>query len=158
MDDNYDVSVHSSSNNHICLWKMHHLLKKIAFVFIPIAKTLWYKTNDVAPIAMVKVKTINRIQVDRPLVCLLDTGSTERMIQIRALSPSAVPNISLEKRITTTSNGSFDTSRSVELRKIQLPEFVNRQVGGDVEARLFHSLEWQYDIIFGRDLLRSAQM
>ena len=47
-----------------------------AFVFIPTVKTVRFKTSDVAPIAMVKVKTINKIQVAMPLVCLLDSSST----------------------------------------------------------------------------------
>ena len=67
------------------------------FVFIPTAKALWSKTNDVAPIVMVKVKTINSIQVARPLVCLLNTGNTGTTIQSRALPPGVVPIISPEK-------------------------------------------------------------
>ena len=83
-----------------------------AFVFIPIAKTIQAKTSsDVAQITMVNVKTINKIQADRPLVCLFNTGSTETMIQSRALPPGIVSYISLDKRIATTSNGSFNTSR-----------------------------------------------
>ena len=57
-----------------------------AFVFIPTAKTVWTKTNNVDPIATVKVKTINKIQVDMPLIYLLDTCSTGTMIQSRVLS------------------------------------------------------------------------
>ena len=127
-------------------------------MFIPTAKAARSKTSDVAPIAMVKMKTINKIQVDRPLVCLLDTGSTGTMIQARTLPPGVVPNISPEKRITTTANSSFDTSKSVELHNIQLPEFVNGRVVGGVETIFFHSPECWYNIIFGRDFLRSAKM
>ena len=43
-------------------------------------------------------------------------------------------------------------------RNIQLLEFVNDRVVGRVEARLFHSPECRYDIIFGRDFLWSANM
>ena len=46
----------------------------------------------------------------------------------------------------------------MELHNIQLPEFVNDRVVGGVEARLFHSPKCRYDIIFGRDFLRSAKM
>ena len=59
------------------------------------------KTSDVAPIAMVKVKTINKIQV----YYFLDTCSTGTVIQSRALLPGIVSNISPDKRITTTFNG-----------------------------------------------------
>ena len=129
-----------------------------SFVFVPTAKAVRSKTSDVAPIAIVKVKTINKIQVDRPIVCLLDTCSTGTMLQARTLPPGVVLNISPEKRITTTANGSFNTSKSVELRNIQLLEFVNGRVVGGLEARLFHSPECRYDIIFGRDYLRSARI
>ena len=100
------------------------------------------KTSDVASLTMVKVKAINKIQVDRPLVCLLNTGSTGTMIQARALlPPGVVPYISPERRITTTTNGSFDTSKSVELRNIQLSEFVNGRVVGGIDAKFFHAPE-----------------
>jgi len=56
-----------------------------AFVFIPTAKTVRFKISDVAPITMVKVKTINKIQVDRPLLCLLDTVSTGTMIRPKCI-------------------------------------------------------------------------
>ena len=82
-----------------------------AFVFISTAKNIRFKTSDVAPMAMVKVKTINKIQADRPLVSLLDTGTTGTMIQSRTLPHGVIPNTSLEKRITKTANGSFDTSK-----------------------------------------------
>ena len=127
------------------------------FMFVPTAKAVRSKTRDVALITMVKVKTTNKIHVARPLVCLLNTDSKGTMMQTRDLSPGVVPTISPEKRITTTANGSFDTSKSVELRNIQLPKFVNgRVVVGCVEARLFHSPECRYDIIFGGDFLTSA--
>ena len=173
MERNYDVSAHNSNNNNEYVYEdPSHLSTEDeflteedeqalqeAFVFIPTAKNVWTNTNDVAPIAsIIKVKRINKIQVDRPLVCPLDTGSTGTMIQTRALPPSVVPTISTEKRITTIANGSFDTSKSVELRNIQLPEFVYGCVVGGVETRLFHSPECRYDVIFGRDFLRSAQM
>ena len=58
----------------------------------------------------------------------------------------------------TTSNGSFDTPKSVELHNIQMSEFANIRVVGGVEVRLFYSPECRYDIMFGRDFLRPARM
>ena len=172
MQCNQDVSPHSSNNkgdyiygdpSHLSmedeiLTEEDEQALHEAFLFIPTAKTVRFKTSDVAPIAMVKVKTINQIQVARPLVCLLDSGSTGTMIQSRALPPGVIPNVSKQKRITTTANGSFDTSRSVAVEHIQLPEFVNGRVVGGVEARLFDAPSCRYDIIFGRDFLRLAKM
>ena len=95
--------------------------------------------------------------VDMPLVCLLDTCSMGTTIQTRALSPCIVENISSDKRIATTETSPSDTSRSMELQNIQLPEFVNIRVVG-VEARLFHSPECRDGIIFGRDFLQASKM
>ena len=154
MQCNHNVSLHSSNNNNEYIYTdPSHLSMEDAmfideedeqalheaFVFIPTAKTVRFKNSDVAPIAMVRIKTINQIKVARPLVCLLDSGSTGTMIQTRALPPGVVPNISKQNRITTTANGSFDTSKSIALEHIQLPEFVNGRVVGGVEARLFNA-------------------
>ena len=114
--------------------------------------------SDIAPVCIVKINYIGGIRLDRPLVCLLDTGSTGTMIQNRCLPPGSQPMISKEKKITTTINGTFDTSLSVNLSDISLPEFVNGRTVDGVEARLFDSETCRYDIIFGRDFLRKAKM
>ena len=107
-------------------------------MFIPTAKTVRAKTSDMAPIAMIKVKTINKIQVNRPFACLLDTGSTGTMTQSRALPLGIVPHISPYKRVSTTT--------------IQFPEFANGKVIGGVKANLFCPAGCRCDIIFCRDL------
>jgi transposase InsO family protein len=114
--------------------------------------------SDVAPVCIVKIHYISGIRLDRPLICLFDTGSTGTMIQQRCLPPGAKPNISNQKRITTTINGSFDTSLSVQLNDISLPEFVNGRIIDGIEARLFDSPSCRYDIIFGRDFLKKTNM
>ena len=114
--------------------------------------------QDIAPVCIVKVNCIGGIRLDRPLVCLLDTGSTGTMIQYRCLPPGATPMISNEKRITTTINGSFNTSQSIDVKDISLPEFVNGRTIDGINARLFDSPTCRYDIIFGRDFLRKTNM
>ena len=104
------MSEHNSNNNEYIYGDPSHLSKEDeffteedeqvlqeAFVFIPTAKAVRSKTSDIAPIAMVKVKTINKIQVDRPLVCLLNTGSTGTMIQV-GHCPLVLFQTSLRKR------------------------------------------------------------
>ena len=92
----YNVSAHYSNNNNRnayiygdpsylstedeCLIEEDEQALQEAFVVIPTAKTVRIMISDLDPIAMVKVKTMNKIQVDRSLVCLLDTGSTDTMI------------------------------------------------------------------------------
>ena len=132
-------------------------------MFIPTAKQVGGSMaecmmNDIAPVCIVKINYIGGIRLDRPLVCLLDTGSTGTMIQNWCLPPGSRPMISKEKKITTTINGTFDTSLSVNLSDISLPEFVNGRTVDGVEARLFDSHTCRYDIIFGRDFLRKTRM
>ena len=114
--------------------------------------------NDIAPVCIVKVNYIGGRGLDRSLVCLLDTGSTGTMIQNRCLPPGSQPMISKEKKITTTINGTFDTSLSVNLSDISLPEFFSGRTVDSVEARLFDSETCRYDIIFGRDFLQKTNM
>ena len=98
-------------------------------MWIPTPKQGGSKTEclqkDIAPVCIVKVKYIGGVRLDRPLVCLLDTGSTGTMIQNRCLPPGLKPMISKEKKITTTINGTFNTSLSANLSNISLPGFVN---------------------------------
>ena len=114
--------------------------------------------QDIAPDCIVRIKYIGGIRLERPLICLLNTGSTRTMVQEKCLPPGEKPNISKTKRITTTTNGSFDTSLSVNLSDISFLEFVNGRTVDGVEARLFDSPTCRYDIIFGRDFLRKTNM
>ena len=95
--------------------------------------------QDIAPDCIVRIKYIGGIRLERPLICLLNTGSTRTMVQEKCLPPGEKPNISKTKRITTTINGSFDTSLSVNLSDISLLEFVNGRMVDGVKARLFDS-------------------
>jgi len=56
----------------------------------------------------------------------------------------------------SSTNGTFDTSRSVLLDEIRLPEFANNRCIKGVQARIFDYPTCQYDIILGRDFLRAA--
>ena len=128
--------------------------------FFPTPKTVRRnKINDLTPMCIVKIKSIGGVRLSRPLLCLLDTGASCTMIQRRALPYGCVPRRSLRKQMTTTANGMFDSSESVSLEHISLPEFVNgRVVDGIAQARLFDSENCRYDIIFGRDFLSRTQM
>ena len=95
--------------------------------------------QDIVPVCIVKINYIKGIRLDRPLVCLLDTGSTGTMVQYQCLPPGATPRTSNEKRITTTINGSFDMSHSINLTDISLSEFVNGRTIDGINARLFDS-------------------
>ena len=70
---------------------------------MPISKTFRIKTNDMAPISIVRVNVINK-NPSRSLVYLIDICSTWTIIQSTALPPGVAPIISLEIRIITTAN------------------------------------------------------
>ena len=58
-------------------------------MFFPTPKTsrTTKRQQDLAPICICKIKTIGGIPLDRPLICLFDTGSTGVMINRRVLPP-----------------------------------------------------------------------
>ena len=94
--------------------------------FFPTPKTVRQnKINDLTPMCIVKIKSIGGVRLSRPLLCLLDTGASCTMIQRGALPYGCVSRRSLRKQMTTTANGTFDSSESVSLEHISLPEFVN---------------------------------
>ena len=107
--------------------------------------------NNFVLMCIVKVKKIGGITLDRPLLCLLDTGSTSTLIQRQALSFGCTPRLSVVKQVMTTANGSFNTLESVSLNSIKLPKFVNNHIVNCVnDACLFDFPNTKYNIIFGR--------
>ena len=106
-----------------------------------------------------KIKSIGNTRLNRPLLCLLDTGSTGTLIQRRALPFGCTTRFLAVEQIMTTANGSFETLESVSLNLIKLPEFVNGSIVDRInDARLFDSPNTKYDIIFGRDFLLKCKM
>ena len=61
-------------------------------------------------------------------------------------------------KITNTIIGTFDTSLSVNISDISLPEFINGRTVDGVEASLFYSHRCQYNIIFRCDFLHKTNM
>ena len=86
---------------------------------------------ELAPITLLVRDTIQNKPVERPLVILLDGGSSGSLINKRVISKEAVATKSNRSHITTTALGSFGISLTVGLKNIRLPEFSNgREVDG----------------------------
>ena len=86
---------------------------------------------DLAPITLLICDSIQGHAVERPLVILLDGGSSGCLINKRAIPKGATANKSDRSHITTTAFGSFDTSLTVYRQNIRLQEFSNgRKVEG----------------------------
>ena len=111
--------------------------------------------RDLVPMTIMIVRTVQGQRLLRLLQVLFDSGSTGTLIHSRCLPPGAVPALSANKRVTTTASGSFDTSRSVFLKDIRLPEFTTHSVIDGVEARVFDA-DSRFDLILGRDFLTNA--
>ena len=61
------------------------------------------------------------------------------------------------KIVMMTAKGQFDTSLSVNMKSIVLPDFVNgRIVDLLTDAQVFDSQHYQYNIIFGKDFMQMA--
>ena len=73
------------------------------------------------------------------------------MMKQTSLPHGAIPVIGKPKR-TTTTNGVFATTASVNIQQLKFPEFGNYCIE-QVEADVFHSQTCQYDIILGGDIL-----
>ena len=92
--------------------------------------------------------------MERPLVILLDGGSSGILINKRAIPKGAVATKSDRSHITTTASGSFDTSLTVGVKNIRLPEFSNGRKVEGWNLQIFDSTTCQYDMIIGRDFMR----
>lgn len=99
------------------------------------------------------------VLLDKSILCLLETGSMNTMIQRRALLRRCNLMQSGRKGITTMANRWVDKSLIVCLKSIVLTEFVKcRVVDGVREAQVFDSPHYQYNIIFGRNSLGETKM
>ena len=87
----------------------------------------------------------------RPMIVLLDSGSSHAMMKQTSLPHGAISAIGKPKQ-TTTTNGVFSTTTSVDIQQLKFPKFGNQCIK-QVKADVFHSPTCQYNIIAGRDIL-----
>ena len=108
--------------------------------------------QDVLPVIILVCKTIQDLPTMTTFKVLLDSGSTMCLIHERCLPSGTVPFQDRFSSVTTTAQGSFDTSKYVFISNIRLPEFGNGKYTRGINARLF-SAPCKYDMILGRDFL-----
>ena len=92
-------------------------------------------------------KSIQGKHLERSLTVLCDSGATNTMVNNQCLPFGTVPDIGAS-RSTTTTNGTFNTSRTVSIKGIQFPEFANRKIP-DFKADVFYYPNCRYDMIIG---------
>ena len=101
------------------------------------------------------VRTIQQQHCTNVLKVLLNSGSNATLMHEQCLPLGTVPLKAPQTCTTTTASGSFNSSCSVNLQGMRLPEFTNHSVIDGVQARLFNA-DCQYDLILGRDFLSQA--
>ena len=107
--------------------------------------------TDLSPIIYTTANQIGGKLPTRPMVVLLDSGSSHTMMKQTSLPHGAIPTRGKPKR-TTTTNGVFTTKTSVIIEQLKFPEFRNHFIK-EVTADVFHSPTCCYDIILGREVL-----
>ena len=105
---------------------------------------------DLTPIIFINAKHIQQQHLNRPLVALLDSGSTGTMIN-RASFPYGVITSRETPKTTVTTNGTFNSCEQVQITSCKCPEFGSRSIP-DIKADVFDS-HCCFDMIIGRDLL-----
>ena len=106
---------------------------------------------DLSPIVYTTTRTIGGKLPTRPMIVLLDSGSSHTMIKDSSLPHRTMRVVGQPKR-TTTTNGVFSTTSSVILENVKFPEFGNQCID-TIQADVFNSPTCRYDVILGRDVL-----
>ena len=122
---------------------------------IPTPKTIVPKRIDLVPTTLAACRTIQNQESKRVLTVLLDSGASHTVIHSSCLPVGATPVVMTEKRKLETIAGSFDSTRSVFLRDIVLPEFDKTRHVDGVGAFVFDT-PCRYNMILGRDFLSKA--
>ena len=112
-----------------------------------------HRTLDLAPVVYVTAGRIQQSLPTRALTMLLDTGSSHTMIKLTSLPHGTSVTPSSPKR-TTTTNGVFSSSAQVVLTDVRFPEFGNHRID-TITADVFDSPTCRYDVIVGRDILKT---
>ena len=92
---------------------------------------------DLSPIVYITTQNIGGQLPTRPMVVLLDSGSSHTMMKQSSLPHGAIPMLGRPKR-TTTTNGVFSTSSFIKLQQIKFPEFGNQCIA-EARADIFES-------------------
>ena len=108
---------------------------------------------ELLPITFGSAARIQKQVFGRPLLLLLDSGSTSTWINKKSL-PKGIMGKTVNKVSGSTLAGSFTSSEQVDLYDFVLPEFHGKRFLPHVAAQVFHA-ECRYDMIVGRDILRA---
>lgn len=109
--------------------------------------------TDLVPATTAVAKHVQGRHCSRLLRALLDSGSSHTLIHQRVLGESTEPTISNYPRTAIGPGGEFDSSKTVSISGLRLPEFSNSRSLAHVQATVFNAKACRYDIVIGRDVL-----
>ena len=110
--------------------------------------------TDLAPIVLLKARSVNGKLCNCPFICFLDSSSTGCIQNKCSLPYGTQTTTTHHKTIQTTTQGTHSSDQVVFINNIQIPEFVNqRHVEGTI-GHIFESPHCPYDIIIGQDFLQ----
>lgn len=114
--------------------------------------------NNLIPIVLLLMHTINGIITNRPIVALCDSGSLHCMFNKRTL-PFGATAFRTPPIQTTTTQGTYQCNEAVVLSDLSLPEFVNSpKLPTYLHKPLTVSKNCPYDVILGRDFMKSIRL
>ena len=120
------------------------------------SKVKW-SDQDAVPMTTMIVRRIHHTPSGRPLVVLLDTGSTSTWISAESLPKGAVPR-TVDALESSTLTGKLKSNQEVDLEGIVLPELQRSRILDCHRARVFYQKDCRYDVILGRDALRKLKI
>lgn len=112
---------------------------------------------DLSPILLARSPEIQGVQGNFIFKTLLDTGGSNTMINRRSL-PKDVKGKPTDQGSFDTTAGTFNSAETVMVKALYFPEFSQTRRFGNIEMFVFDGPNVPHDIIFGRDVLRTARM
>ena len=110
---------------------------------------------DYLPEGSVLIDFLNEVRADLYALCLFDSGSTNTLINHRAVPPGIPIKLGTPQSFTTT-QGTYESSKIFQARNIFFPNFCKSRSIPEVQLRLFNSPKSRYDVIISRDVLKSG--
>ena len=119
---------------------------------IPTTKSKYNK--NLIPMVLLLIHTINEVITNKPLVALCDLNSSHSLMNKGSL-PQNVNTFQTEPIKTTTTAGDHLCHEAVVITDLSLLEFMNGRKITNLSAQVFDSKNCPYDVILGRDFLKS---
>ena len=113
--------------------------------------------TDLIPVTVATVRQVNDVKGSHVFKALLDSGGSHCMIKQSSIPPDTKVMTDQVPKTFKTTQGSFASPGYVLLHDISLPEFSHTCRIKEVKAFVFDA-PGGYDIILGRDFLRTTEM